>query len=98
MPEKKQKPIRQAQGNKPKNKKLTLEVITQMLSLATSGFGLVAALAWNNVIQTFVNDYVKKFLPGNSGLFSLLLYAIIVTVLAVLVTLQLSGIKERLER
>lgn len=91
MPQKKQNKAQ-------KNRKLTLEVMTQMLSLATSGFGLVAALAWNNVIQTFVNDYVKKFLPGNSGLFSLLLYAIIVTVLAVLVTLQLSAVKERLER
>lgn len=68
-----------------------------MLTLATSGFGLVAALAWNNVIQAFVNDYVKQWLPQSSGLISLLLYAIIVTSLAVFVTLQLSRILERLE-
>ena len=32
-----------------------------MLTLATSAFGLVAALAWNSLIQEFVNSYVKKF-------------------------------------
>ncbi len=75
----------------------TLEVIKQMLTLATSGFGLVAALAWNSVIQELVNNYIKKFLPGNSGIISLLLYAVVVTALAVLVTLQLTRIKDRLE-
>ena len=76
--------------------KVPLAVITQMLTLTTSGFGLVAALAWNSVIQEFVNNYVKKFLPANSGIVSLLIYAIAVTFLAVLVTLQLTYIKERL--
>lgn len=79
-------------------KKFPLAVITQMLSLATSGFGLVAALAWNSVIQEFVNNYIKKWLPANSGVISLLIYAVAVTVLAVLVTLELTRIKERLEK
>lgn len=81
-----------------KKKHLAGEVITQMLTLATSGFGLVAALAWNGFIQELVNNYIKKFLPANSGLISLFIYAVIVTILAVLVTLQLTHIKERLER
>jgi len=79
-------------------RKLHTEVVQQMLTLATSGFGLVAALAWNNVIQEFVNDYIKKWLPQGSGIISLLLYAIIITILAVFVTLQLSKVLERLER
>ena len=78
--------------------KVPLAVVTQMLTLATSGFGLVAALAWNSVIQEFVNNYVKKVLPANSGIVSLLIYAIAVTVLAVMVTLQLTYIKERLDK
>ncbi|MDP3987850.1 MAG: DUF5654 family protein [Candidatus Levybacteria bacterium] len=82
---------------KKENKKLHVEVVRQMLTLATSGFGLVAALAWNSVIQAFVNDYVKKWLPNGSGLISLLLYAILITALAVFVTLQLSKILEKLE-
>lgn len=76
-------------------KRLHKELIKQMLTLATSGFGLVAALAWNSLIQEFVNTYVKKFLPNGSGLISLLIYAIIVTILAVTVTYQLSKLSER---
>ena len=83
---------------KPKNKKLYAEVIKQMLTLSTSAFGLVAALAWNSVIQEFVNTYVKKWLPNGSGIISLLIYAIVVTLLAVLVTLQLSKLSERLHK
>ncbi|MBI2033314.1 MAG: hypothetical protein HYT10_02505 [Candidatus Levybacteria bacterium] len=79
-------------------KKLHIEIVGQMLTLATSGFGLVAALAWNTVIQEFVKEYVTTWLPNQSGLISLLLYAIIVTVFAVLVTIQLSKLKERVER
>lgn len=80
-----------------KKKRLSIEIVTQMLTLATSGFGLVAALAWNSVVQNFVSNYIAKWLPGGSGIISLLLYALIVTVLAVLVTFELSKLKERLE-
>lgn len=71
-------------------KKLHIEVIRQMLTLATSGFGFVAALAWNNVIQEFVNNYVKKLLPNGSTIWSLLIYAVVVTILAVFITYNLS--------
>lgn len=81
-----------------KNKKLHTEVVRQMLTLSTSGFGLVAALAWNSVIQEFVNNYVKKWLPQNSGIISLLIYALVITMLAVFVTLQLSKILEKFEK
>lgn len=81
-----------------KQKKITIAVVSQMLTLATSGFGLVAALAWNSFIQEFVNGYVKKFLPSGSGLTSLLIYAVVVTILAVAVTYQLSQVKEHLEK
>lgn len=49
------------------DKKLHIEVVRQMLTLATSGFGLVAALAWNSVIQEFVNTYLKKFYRRGQG-------------------------------
>jgi cytochrome b subunit of formate dehydrogenase len=81
----------------PEQKSLHIAIVRQMLTLATSGFGLVSALAWNSVIQEFVNGYVKKWLPQGSGLISLLIYAIIITVLAVLVTLQLSKLLRKLE-
>jgi len=79
-------------------RKMQLEIITQMLTLSSSAFGLVAALAWNTAIQTLINDFIKPLLPkGGSIIISQLIYALIVTVLAVIITLKLSRIKEKLE-
>ena len=91
MPKTKQTPAQ-------RKKRITIEVLTQMITLSTSGFGLVAALAWNSFIQEVVSSYIKKFFPTGSGLISLFIYAVIVTALAVIVTLQLTKIKERLDR
>jgi len=85
------------QKNTQKQKDLKVEIVRQMLTLATSGFGLVAALAWNSLIQDLVNNYIKKWFPLGSSILSLLIYAVVVTVLAVFVTLQLSKILQRLE-
>lgn len=83
----------------PKNsKELPQVVIKQMLSLATSGFGLVAALAWNNVIKETVDTYVKPYLPQGSTVISLFVYALIVTALAVLTTLNLARLQQRFEK
>lgn len=80
------------------NKSLHLAILKQMLTLATSGFGLVAALAWNSVIQEFVTTQIKPYLPAGSGLLSLVIYAVVVTVLAVTVTVNLSKLVENLEK
>jgi len=85
-------------NSRTKSKRLHKELFKQMLTLATSGFGLVAALAWNSLIQEFVNSYVKKFLPEGSGIYSLLIYAVVVTVLAVIVTYQLSKVVEKIQK
>lgn len=82
--------------NQNKNQ-LHLALVKQMVALSTSGFGLVAALAWNNVIQDLVNNYIKPYLPQGSSLFSLFLYAVLITTLAVLVTYNLTKIVEKLE-
>jgi sorbitol-specific phosphotransferase system component IIBC len=81
---------------KERQKRIHVEVVKQMLTLATTGFGLVAALAWNSLIQELVNSYLKEWLPG-SGFLSLLIYAVVVTALAVFVTLQLSRLLKSLE-
>lgn len=78
-------------------KKIHIAVLKQMVTLATSGFGLVAALAWNNVIQDLVNNHIKPYLPDGSGLMSLFLYAVLITALAVLITYNLTKIVEKLE-
>jgi hypothetical protein len=65
------------------------------LTLMTSGFGLVSALAWNELIKEIVKEYVKPFFGESSGLISLAIYAIFITALAVLVTYQLSKLAEK---
>jgi hypothetical protein len=78
-------------------KSLHKVIIKKISALATSALGLVAALAWNNVIQEAVTQYIKPWIGDGSGLISLFIYALIVTTLAVLVTLQLSKIEEKLK-
>jgi hypothetical protein len=80
------------------DRKFHIELIRQMLTLATASFGLVAALAWNSLIQEFVTQYIKKWLPGNGGIFSLLIYAVLITLLAVFVTYQLSKLLRHVDK
>jgi hypothetical protein len=73
---------------------LRRELTSQMLQLMTSGFGVVAALAWNDAIQSFVKEYIEPAIPG-SGLISKFIYAGLITCLIVLITYQLSTIAAR---
>jgi hypothetical protein len=79
------------------NRSLRRTILTQMLTLTTSGFGLVAALAWNNVIQEFVNTVVKPYLPDGYGLVSLFIYALVITIFAVTVSYHLTEILDKME-
>jgi hypothetical protein len=69
------------------------QLITQLVTLATSGFGLVAALAWNETIQAVVKQYIEPNIPG-SGIVSRLIYALIITALAVFITYELSRLSK----
>ena len=69
----------------------------QLLKLVTSGFGLVSALAWNEVIKESVNLYIRPYFGASSGVISLVIYALIVTTLAVLVTYNLSKFASKKE-
>jgi hypothetical protein len=80
-----------------KIQELPLAIITNMVSLATSGFGLVVALAWNEFVRKLVESYIDPYLGKNSGLVSLFLYAVVVTILAVVVTMQLTTIQKKLQ-
>ena len=71
-------------------KQLHKELIKQLITLSTSGFGLVAALAWNEAIQTFAKQYIDRYISADSGIISRFIYAIIITILAVLITYQLT--------
>lgn len=76
--------------------KFPLKVVQNMITLATGGFGVVVALAWNEAIKQAVATFVDPYLGKNSGVFSLFIYATIMTVLAVLITMQLSNVEKKL--
>ena len=77
---------------------LKSEMAKQMLTLATSGFGLVAALAWNELIKELVAQYIKPVIGGSSGVISMAIYAVLVTVLAVVITYNLTKLIKKEEK
>lgn len=78
-------------------KDMPLAIVTNVITLATSGFGLVVALAWNEAIKGAVTAYIQPLLGKQSGIISLFIYAIVMTLLAVVVTMQLARIQKTLE-
>ncbi len=83
-------------ADKTKEKHFHQELLAQLVTLSTSGFGLVAALAWNEAIQSFVKDYIERFYPSQSGVISKFIYAIFVTLIGVLITYQLSKLSSKI--
>ncbi len=68
------------------NNKFKVQVLETFAALITAAFGLVAALAWNETIKTAVT----AFFGENDNFLGLLVYAIIVTILAVIMTLLIA--------
>lgn len=64
-----------------------------MISLASAAFGVVAALAWNSAITALV----KEIFGSGAQIISLFVYAIIITVIAVIVMVNLGKLAERTE-
>ena len=62
-----------------------------MIGLATAAFGLIAALAWNK----FITDAIGYFLKAGSGIWAELLYAVVITVVAVVVIQNLAKVAAR---
>ncbi len=69
-----------------KSSTFNLKVIETFAALITSAFGLVAALAWNEAIKAVI----KEFITSGSDVVAMLIYAIIVTVIAVIATLLIA--------
>jgi Family of unknown function (DUF5654) len=67
------------------------EVLDKLVELVTAAFGLVAALAWNTAIQ----ELFTMIFPEAGDLIAKFLYAIVVTVVVVLVTIRLGRIAEQ---
>ena len=63
-------------------------IVQSCLALASAALGLVAALAWNDAIKALM----KEILGENEGLAALFTYAILATLIAVIVVLVLAKI------
>jgi len=68
------------------------EVKETFVTLITAAFGLVAALAWNAAIQQAFKEFLGTSASTLAAMFS---YAIIVTILAVFVTLWVAKLKPK---
>ncbi len=79
-------------------KEIPLAIVSNMIVLAASGFGVVVALSWNDFVRLFVASYVDPYLGRSGTLVSLLIYACVITVVAVLVTMQLTYLQQKLEQ
>lgn len=65
----------------------------QGLTYVIGAFGFVAALAWNEAIKSLLNYFFK----AESNLVSLLIYAVVVTVVAIIATSRLNKITKRIK-
>jgi len=67
------------------------KILDRMITLFTAAFGIVAALAWDDAVKTVFQIYYP--FPGTeSELKAKFIYAIAVTIIAVLITSIFTGI------
>jgi len=70
------------------------EIIDKLADLIATAFGLVAALAWNNAIQAIF----KNIFGTAEGFIPMLFYAIIVTIIAVVLTIWIGKAKDNTKK
>ena len=67
------------------------EVVEKLAVLMTAAFGLVAALAWNDTIKTIF----KSVFGTAESVSAMLIYAIIITGIAVYATIKIGKVAEK---
>jgi membrane protein YdbS with pleckstrin-like domain len=70
---------------------MKVEVMEKIAALLTAAFGLVAALAWNGAIRAI---FVEVFGEAEN-IWALLVYAILVTIIAVFATIWVARASKR---
>lgn len=73
-------------------------LIGTIVTLITSAFSFVAALAWNDAINNALNDSVTKILPSANKTTVSVLHALAVTVIAVVAVVILQRVAGRWAR
>ena len=74
-------------------KKMKKEIIEKISVLITTAFGLVAALAWNGAIRALF----ARIFGTTEGLGPMMTYAIVVTIIAVVATIWIGKIAEKVK-
>ena len=62
---------------------LRLQFLQTTAALMTAAFGMVAALAWNEAIKALIARFITS---EDGGIWALVIYAVIVTIIAVIAT------------
>jgi uncharacterized membrane protein YjjP (DUF1212 family) len=76
-----------------KSSRFSREFVATMISLAAAAFGVVAALAWNTAITALFN----RVFPNEEGrITALFVYAVVVTLIGVLVIVLLGRLATRI--
>lgn len=70
------------------------ELVERLVTLMTAAFGLIAALAWNEAIKGLFAEGGALFFMAKFGVW---VYAIFVTLLAVMVTIWISKLAEKVK-
>lgn len=78
-------------SQKERNVEVKPTYLGTMISLATVAFGLIAAGAWNK----FISDFIGLFMKEGTGVWAELIYAVIITIIAILVVNNLAKLAER---
>jgi len=78
-------------GDEDKPAPLRQEILDKIAALVTAAFGLVAALAWNDAIKAVF----KEIFGTSDAIGPMLAYAIIITVIAVILTLTVARAASR---
>ena len=83
-------------GEEEKEPPMKILVVDKMSALITAAFGLVAALAWNEAIKAIF----KEIFGSADSVVPMLTYAIVVTIIAVILTIlvarSLANMKKRM--
>ena len=74
---------------------MTGEILDQFSQLITTALGLVAALAWNDAIQTLFQQYLGM---AGGALAAKIFYAVLVTFIVIFATIVVSRAAERAKK
>ena len=70
------------------------KIVAESLAMIGTAFGLVAALAWNEAVKSLINEFLPK---KGQGVLPLFIYAVAVTVIAVVAIGRIMKLKEKFE-